>query len=104
MRAREALPGALALAALAAQAVHAGSPLRAVVVLVFLVLAPGYAVVRLLRLPDRLVELTLAVALSIALDSLVALGYLYAGLAWIAWTLATLVALTVGASALGLAR
>ncbi len=102
MSVRQALPPALAIGALSVQGVHAGSPLRAFVVLLFLIVAPGFAVVRLVRLPDPLAELTLAVALSIGLDSLVALAYLYAGVAWIAWTLATLVALTIVLSALDL--
>jgi hypothetical protein len=55
------------------------NPLRAAIVLWFLVVCPGMAFVRLLRLGEGWVEWTLAVALSLALDALVAAGMLFAG-------------------------
>jgi hypothetical protein len=56
---------------------------RAPVVLSFLLLAPGLALVRLLRLQDLLMELSLAIALSLAVDAIVATLFLYAN----AWSL-----------------
>ena len=70
--------------------------LRAPLGLFFLLLCPGMAIVRLLETGDPVAELTLAVALSIALGVIVAGGLLYAG----AWSpnaaLGILMAITVG--------
>ncbi len=87
-----ALVGALAVGG-------AGSPLRPIATLGFLSICPGMAVVRLLRLEDVLTELTLAVAFSIALDSLVAGTMLYAG--W--WSPEWSLGLLLGASVIGAA-
>jgi uncharacterized membrane protein len=53
-------------------------PARAVLVVGFALVSPGLAWVRLLDLHDRLVELTLGIALSIALGTLVASLQAYA--------------------------
>lgn len=78
--------------------------LRPFVVLPFLLLCPGLAWVKLLRLESRLAELTLAVALSLVLATAVAAGTLYAG----AWSprlsLAVLLTLTLLAVALDTRR
>lgn len=55
------------------------TPLRAVVVLGFLVFCPGMAVSRFLQLKDAAVELILGIALSITLDTIIACLLLYAG-------------------------
>ncbi len=55
-----------------------GTPVRPIVTLWFLLICPGMAFVRLLRLEDRLAEVTLAIAVSIALDTVVAAGMVYA--------------------------
>jgi len=47
------------------------SPLRAAAAFWFLLVCPGMAFVRLLRLHDALVEVSLAIALSIAIDIIV---------------------------------
>ena len=47
------------------------SPIRSGLAFWFLLVCPGMALVRLLRLKDRLIEWTLAIALSIALSTLV---------------------------------
>jgi len=52
---------------------------RAPIIVAFLLVCPGLALTRLLRLGDLAVELTMAIALSIALDGLVAGSLLYAG-------------------------
>ncbi|MBA3330114.1 MAG: hypothetical protein H0T39_04430 [Actinobacteria bacterium] len=70
--------------------------LRAPLGLFFLLLCPGMAIVRVLETRDPVADLTLAVALSIALDVIVAGALLYAG----AWSpnaaLGILMAITVG--------
>jgi uncharacterized membrane protein len=55
------------------------SPARSAVSLLFLLFCPGFVVVQFLRLDDPLTEWTLTVALSIAIDTAVALVLLYAG-------------------------
>jgi hypothetical protein len=50
---------------------------RPLVTLSFLLLAPGLAVVRLLRLPDHLLEWSLAIALSLAIGAIVATLFIY---------------------------
>jgi hypothetical protein len=57
------------------------SPARQLFALFFLLFCPGMAVVRLVRLPDGWSELTIGVALSLALDALVSGTMIYAG-AW----------------------
>ncbi len=78
--------------------------LRPFVVLPFLLLGPGIAWVRLLRLESPLAELTLALAVSLVLATAVAAGMLYAG----AWSpkgsFAVLLALTVVALVLDASR
>ena len=70
--------------------------LRVPLGLFFLLLCPGMAIVRLLETGDPVADLTLAIALSIALDVIVAGALLYAG----AWSpnaaLGILMAITVG--------
>jgi hypothetical protein len=55
------------------------SPMRPIVVMWFLFICPGIAPVRLLRLNEPVVEWTLAIALSIAMDAIVAGIQLYVG-------------------------
>ncbi len=76
-----------------------GSPLRPIVTLGFLTVCPGMAIIRLLQLEDVLTELTLAVAFSIALDSLVAGTMLYVG--W--WSPRWALGLLLGVSVIGAA-
>ncbi len=77
---------------------------RAPFVLSFLVVCPGMALVRLLRLGDRIAEWTLAIALSIVLAILVSGVMLYAG----KWSplhgLAILVGMTLAATVADVAR
>lgn len=49
-----------------------GAPLRPLIAFWFLLICPGMAFIRLLHLREWLTELTLAVALSLTLDTLVA--------------------------------
>ena len=55
------------------------SAIRPVVVVAFLIVAPGTAIVRLLKIPDRIAELTLGIALSAAVDGTVPGVLMYAG-------------------------
>lgn len=71
------------------------SPLRPIVVMWFLCVCPGIALVRLLRLHEPVVEWTLAVALSIAMDAIVAGIQLYTGRWSPALTLEIVIALSL---------
>jgi hypothetical protein len=70
--------GALITAWLVTMDIGAG-PLRAVIVLGFLLLGPGAAYVPLLRLANPSYTLILSVALSLAIDLLVAAAAVYSG-------------------------
>ena len=70
---------ALAWAAELVTRVGAGNPFRSIVVIGFLLLGPGLAVVPLLRIPAW-PRLTLAIGLSLAVDILVSTGMTYAGI------------------------
>lgn len=77
-------PAVISLSAAAAAIVTFGqvpAPLRAIVGLWFLLVCPGMAFVRLLRLKEGIAEWTLAIASSLAMDALVAGSMVYAG-AW----------------------
>ena len=89
------VPAAIAAAsAIVAALVFADvdSPLRSLVVLVFLLGAPGLALVRPLRLREPVAELSVAVALSIALAVLVPTALLYAS----AWSTDAALAIIIG--------
>jgi hypothetical protein len=91
---------ALASAALAGafEVADLHSPLRVAVMLWFVLVCPGMAVVRLLRLHDPADEIALAVALSVALATAVAGIGLYSGLWAPGATLSVLIFITVGAA------
>jgi hypothetical protein len=93
-----------AAAACLAVALDADVAVRAPIVVVFLLVCPGLALVRLIRIPAVSVQLSLGIALSMALDVLVPALLLYAG----AWSppaaLATLAALTVAGAVTELVR
>jgi hypothetical protein len=75
-----------------------GAPLRPLVVLAFLLVCPGLALVRLLRIGEAVTELTLGVALSVALAVVVPVAMLYAGDWSPKQSLALLIAATLAAS------
>ena len=100
-------PVAIALSALAVAAVTFGGiapALRPAIALWFLGFCPGMAFIRLLNVADGPAELTLAIALSLVLDSLVAGVSLYAGLWSPRATLLVLIALSLAGAALQVAR
>jgi hypothetical protein len=72
---------ASALIALLALLPHVPVPVRALAIVGFALVAPGFAWVRLLGIEDRLAEWTLGIATSIAIATLVASIQAYAG-AW----------------------
>jgi len=71
------------------------SPMRPIVVMWFLFICPGIALVRLLHLNEPVVEWTLAIALSFAIDAIVAGIQLYAGRWSPTLTLELLIALSL---------
>jgi hypothetical protein len=76
------LPGVLALAAVAAVSLallDVGSPVRALVVAGFVLLAPGLAILDVVDLASGWFGIALACALSIALGTLVATVQLFTG-------------------------
>jgi uncharacterized membrane protein len=76
-----------------------GTPslLRTLVTFWFLLVCPGMAYVRLLRLDSALIELTLGIALSIAIGTIVTLAQVVAG----AWSVNISVAIMVVISGFG---
>ncbi len=75
------------------------STMRRALVLWFLFICPGMAFVRLLRLNDGIAQLTLAIALSLALDTIVAGSMLYAGV----WSPKGILSIVIALSLLGAA-
>jgi hypothetical protein len=59
--------------------VDADARVRAIVAIAFLIIGPGLALVRLLRFGDPLIEMTLAVAVSLALETVIATALLTNG-------------------------
>jgi uncharacterized membrane protein len=55
------------------------SPLRVVLALVFLLFGPGLAIAELLEVSDAVQRLAVATGVSLALETVIALGLLYAG-------------------------
>ncbi len=70
----------IAAAATLAAFLDANAAIRAPIVIVFVLTAPGLALVRLVPVRDCMVVASLAIAVSIALATLVPLVLLYAGL------------------------
>lgn len=102
-----AVPGlilAVTAGALITALAGVGGGLRTALVFAFIIACPGVAVARLLRIPDRVAEATIGIALSVALSGTVA--GLMAYTRW--WApeagLVVLAALTVGATALEFMR
>jgi hypothetical protein len=75
----------------------ADGPIRPIVTLWFLLLCPGMAFVRLLRLKEGFYEIVLAVTLSVCLDLLVAGAMLYAGY----WSTARILAILISLCSVG---
>ena len=67
----------LALAALAAVALDLGGPVRSIAVLPFVLVGPGLALTAWLGVSDPLLELTLMVVLSVAVETILAVMLIY---------------------------
>lgn len=81
-----------------------GSTARPYVVLVFALVCPGMAVVRLFRIDEPLLELAVAIALSIGVELLLSTAMLYLGL-WSPETLfVALVCVAIGCAAVEVTR
>ena len=80
------------------------SPVRPLIALWFLCACPGMAFVRLLRIGEGLVGFTLAIALSLALDAIVAGTMLYAGVWSPKWGLVVLIGMSMGGVAIQILR
>jgi uncharacterized membrane protein len=93
-----------ALGAALAVALDWPAPLRPALVIWFVAICPGMAIVRLLRLDSLLVEVALAIALSLALAGLIASALVYAGIWSPNLVLELLVVTAVGGLVLGLRR
>jgi hypothetical protein len=93
-----ALPLALAAVALLATVAPAEGAVRLAAVLPFLILAPGLALIPLVRLGERLAQLVVGIALSLTLDLLVAQVMLAVG-----WHPAAAVAALAGMCLAGVA-
>ena len=78
-------------------AVNAPPPLRAAIILGFLLVGPGLGFVPLLRIRQTSVEITLVLALSLALDTLVAEGMVLAEF----WSAGLALAVLIGLSVTG---
>ena len=76
-------------------------PLREVVILTYLAVGPGAAIVWLARIADRATQLSLVVPLSLAVDALVATGLLYAGIWSPTLAFAVVAAITLASVLLG---
>lgn len=93
---------ALTLAAQAAALAFAtdwDSPIRIVLVLGFLLFVPGLAIAELLGIREPLRQLAIAAGASLAVETLVGIGLLYAGLFSARSAFAIVVVLTVAAVA-----
>lgn len=82
--------------------VFTNTPLRPFIIFWFLFICPGMAMVRFLHLKEPLVEWTLALALSLAIDAIIAALQLYAGRWSPAVTLSILIGLSLGGAILQL--
>lgn len=82
---------------------NSGSWIRTAIVLAFLLACPGWGIVGLMRLGNALGEWTLATALSVSLETLIAGGMLYAGVWSPINTLDVLMAITAAGAVAQLA-
>jgi hypothetical protein len=95
---------ALAAAATLLAIAESQTPARPALMLAFVLVSPGLALVRLLRLGDRVAELTLVLALSAALAVLVPSVLLYADLWSPRAACAALLGIVLAATAVETAR
>ncbi|MEA2221551.1 MAG: hypothetical protein QOJ35_4177 [Solirubrobacteraceae bacterium] len=94
------------LASAASATVAAGwdSPVRAALVLAFLVFGPGLAIAELLHVDDLAEQIALIAGASLAIDTLVSVGLLYLGVYTYQLAFAIVVAITATALGAGVVR
>lgn len=95
---------ALSLAAGLVVVSGVGAPIRPAVTLCFLAICPGGAFIHLLRIEDMLAKVTIAVALSLALDTIVALAMVLPGIWSPGWGLFVLICVSIVGVALRIGR
>lgn len=94
--------GILAVAAQVVVLTQAGPDVRIPVIFCFLLLCPGLAIVRFMGLASALMQLTLAIGVSLTLDTLIAGLFVYAGHWSAAAALSVIVQLTLAITVLNL--
>ena len=85
-------------------AVDVDSPLRPLISVWFLTVCPGAAWVRLMGIDDGAVRWTIAIAASLSLELLIALGMVYTGWWSIGWGFGIVAAVTVAGAVMDLVR
>ncbi len=101
---RSGVLSVIAIGATVAFAAGWESPLRTVLVLIFLLFVPGLALVELLKVRDPLSQLALATGASLALETVAGVTLLYAGAFSAERTMAIVVALTLAALLVAMVR
>jgi len=79
-------------------------PLRPLISVCFLTVCPGAAWVRLMGIDDGAVRLTIAIAASLSLELLIALGMVYTGWWSVGWGFGIVAAVTVAGAGMDLLR
>lgn len=79
-------------------------PLRPLISVWFLTVCPGAAWVRLMGVDDAAVRWTIAIAASVSLELLIALGMVYTGWWSIGWAFGIVAAVTVAGAVMDLLR
>lgn len=77
------------------QMLNLESPIRPLLAFWFLLICPGMAFVRLLKMKQPLIELTTAIALSLTLNTIVAEVMIYADIWSPDWAVALLISMTI---------
>ncbi len=95
---------AVTIAATLAYAEDWSSPVRVVLVLAFLLFAPGLALAELLEMGDPIQRLALATAASLSMETIVAVVVLYAGLFSERLVFTIVIALTIAACVFAVVR
>jgi uncharacterized membrane protein len=94
----------LTSAAALAYATNWDSPIRALLVLGFLLFGPGLAVAELLEIREPMRQLAIAAGASLAVETLIGLALLYAGVFSAGLVFAIIVAVTIAAAAIATLR
>lgn len=85
-------------------AIDGDSWMRAVLTTLFLLIGPGLAITRMMRIEDSMTEVTLAVATSLGLETMVATALLVTGFWSPGTALAIVISITLGCVVIAFAR